>query len=126
MQEEDLNSKRSYFANQVEAVGGLFGDYDAFVGINYDVFFVPIPIFEPMGKVKSGLFSLSRHAPVKVDRHSLPGNYSWPMKLFMLDRCFLVKRFPVSNGRELLVINTHNSAYDDGSLRKAQIDTIIT
>ena len=40
----------------------------------------------------------------------------------MLDRCFLVNRYPVSNGNELLMINTHNSAYDDGSLRKQQMD----
>ncbi|MBW1867289.1 MAG: hypothetical protein JRI38_06050 [Deltaproteobacteria bacterium] len=40
----------------------------------------------------------------------------------MLDRCFLVNRYPVSDGKELLVINTHNSAYDDGSLRKGQMD----
>jgi endonuclease/exonuclease/phosphatase family metal-dependent hydrolase len=44
------------------------------------------------------------------------------MNLFMLDRCFLVNRFPVNNGRELVIINTHNSAYDDGSLRNQQMD----
>jgi hypothetical protein len=44
------------------------------------------------------------------------------MGVFMLDRCFLVNRYPLSGGRELLVINTHNSAYDDGSLRKAQME----
>jgi endonuclease/exonuclease/phosphatase family metal-dependent hydrolase len=44
------------------------------------------------------------------------------MKLFMLDRCFLVQRHPVENGKELVVVNTHNSAYDDGSLRKQQMN----
>ena len=39
----------------------------------------------------------------------------------MLDRCFLVSRFPLNNSKELLVVNTHNSAYDDGSLRKQQM-----
>ena len=44
------------------------------------------------------------------------------MGVFMLDRCFLVDRFPLAGGRELLVINTHNSAYDDGTLKKGQMD----
>ena len=74
-----------------------------------------------MGKVESGLLSLTRHTPARVDRYSFPGNYSWPMRLFMLDRCFLVQRHPLSDGHELLIINTHNSAYDDGSLRRQQM-----
>ena len=75
-----------------------------------------------MGKVKSGLMTLSKYCPDRVVRHSFPGNYSWPMSLFMLDRCFLVNRYTLSNQKELLVINTHNSAYDDGSLRARQMD----
>ena len=65
--------------------------------------------------------TLSKSEPSRVERHSFPGNYSWPMSLFMLDRCFLVNRHQVSNGQELLIINTHNSAYDDGSLRAQQM-----
>jgi endonuclease/exonuclease/phosphatase family metal-dependent hydrolase len=33
----------------------------------------------------------------------------------------MVQRHPVSDGNELVIINTHNSAYDDGSLRKQQM-----
>ena len=39
----------------------------------------------------------------------------------MLDRCFLVLRNKLKNGKELLVINTHNSAYDDGALKEMQM-----
>ena len=121
LQEVDISSKRSYHINQVEAIGEEFQPYEAFTGINYKVFFVPIPVSNPMGKVESGLLSLTRHTPARVDRYSFPGNYSWPMSLFMLDRCFLVQRHPLSDGHELLIINTHNSAYDDGSLRRQQM-----
>ena len=31
-------------------------------------------------------------------------------------------RFPTTSGKELLIINTHNSAYDDGSLKKLEMD----
>ena len=121
LQEVDVNSKRSYHTNQVEALAEEFPAYQTYTGINYKVFLVPIPLSNPMGQVESGLFSLTKHTPTRVDRYSFPGNYSWPMSLFMLDRCFLVQRHPLSNGHDLLIINTHNSAYDDGSLRKQQM-----
>ena len=121
LQEVDRNSKRSYHLNQFEIIEGHFHQFGAFFGMNYQVFFVPIPLKNPMGKVESGLMTLSKHSPSGVSRHSFPGNYSWPMKLFMLDRCFLVNRYPVNNGNELVIINTHNSAYDDGTLRELQM-----
>jgi len=124
LQEVDRNSKRSYHKNQIETIGQEFAGFKIYFGLNYDVFFVPIPLSNPMGKVESGLMTLTKHIPAEVDRYSFPGNYSWPMKLFMLDRCFLVERHPVSNGKELLIINTHNSAYDDGSLRTQQMETL--
>ena len=121
LQEVDQDSKRSYHLNQYQIIDEEFGDFQAYFGMNYKVPFVPIPLREPMGKVHSGLVTLSRHTPARVIRHQFPGNYGWPMKLFMLDRCYLVNRYPLSGGHELLVINTHNSAYDDGSLREQQM-----
>jgi endonuclease/exonuclease/phosphatase family metal-dependent hydrolase len=53
----------------------------------------------------------------------LPGEFSWPTRIFQLDRCLLVQRFNHANGKELVVMNLHNSAYDsDGSLKKLQMD----
>jgi len=121
LQEVDKNSKRSYHINEYEIIKDLFQDYHFSFGKNYNVAFVPIPLKEPMGKVESGLMTLSKHSPLSVERHSFPGNYSWPKKLFMLDRCFLVNRVGLNNGKELIIVNTHNSAYDDGSLRKEQM-----
>jgi len=121
LQEVDKNSKRSYHINEFQEINDQFQGYHSSFGMNYDVGFVPIPVTEPMGKVKSGLMTLSRQCPESVERHSFPGNYSWPKKLFMLDRCFLVHRYQVSNQSELVLINTHNSAYDDGTLRAQQI-----
>jgi endonuclease/exonuclease/phosphatase family metal-dependent hydrolase len=122
LQEVDRDSKRSYHHNQFDVIEGHFHHYGTYFGKNYDVSFVPIPIKEPMGKVESGLMTVSKYAPSTVTRHSFPGNFAWPMRLFMLDRCFLVNRYPVVDGKDLLIINTHNSAYDDGSLRKQQMD----
>ena len=121
LQEVDRNSKRSYHHNQVEIIGVHFPSFQSYFGMNYNVSFVPIPLKSPMGKVESGLLTLSKLSPSAVSRHSFPGNYAWPVKLFMLDRCFLVNRYPVNNGNDLIVVNTHNSAYDDGSLREQQM-----
>lgn len=121
-QEVDKKSKRSYRINQLDAlVNQLVGSHAAF-GRNYDVFCVPLPVSSPYGRVLSGLATLGKEKPVSSVRHSFPGNYAWPKGTFMLDRCFLVNRYPLAGNRQLLVVNTHNSAYDDGTLRKGQMD----
>lgn len=122
LQEVDTHSKRSYYVNELDSFNNLLPQFTSFLGKNYDVFFVPSPPISPLGKVTSGLVSYSKFNPKTVTRYAFPGNYSWPVKLFMLDRCFLVTRYPTNNHRELIVINTHNSAYDDGSLKKQQME----
>jgi len=121
-QEVDKKSKRSYRINQLDALANnLEGSFASF-GKNYDVFFVPMPLTSPYGRVLSGIATLGRTAPISSVRRSFPGNYAWPKGTFMLDRCFLVNRYPLPGERQLLVVNTHNSAYDDGTLRKRQMD----
>ncbi len=122
LQEVDEKSKRSYKSNQVNVLNKVLSSHYSFFCLNYHVRYVPMPFLRPMGKVKSGLLSYSRHIPLKSIRYSFPGNYGWPKGIFMLDRCFMEQRFPLNNGKELVVINTHNSAYDDGSLRKEQLN----
>jgi len=127
-QEVDKNSKRSYSINEYSKIADLFPKYHSGFGKNYDVFFVPVPPSDPLGGVLSGLLTLSRFEPKSIVRRSFPGNYAWPQGLFMLDRCFLVSRYLLENientgdtKKELVVINTHNSAYDDGTLRSNQM-----
>lgn len=122
LQEVDEKSKRSYNKNEISAIKSSLADHSSYFAYNYKVAFVPLPPSKPMGRVSSGLLSFSKARPAKVERHSFPGNYSWPKNLFMLDRCFLVSRFSLKNKKELLVINTHNSAYDDGTLRDNQMN----
>ncbi len=122
LQEVDRRSKRGYLIAQTDSIKSDFPYWHAAFVKNYDVFFVPLPPLKPMGRVESGLLSLSRYEPLSSTRHAFPGNYSFPMGLFMLDRCFLVNRYPLDNGKELLIVNTHNSAYDDGTLKKEQME----
>ncbi|MBN1250593.1 MAG: hypothetical protein JXR51_02235 [Bacteroidales bacterium] len=122
IQEVDKESKRSYKINQYDSLKTSFPDYYTSFGKNYDVFFVPTPPSQPYGKVVSGLMTLSKFEAKNITRFQFPGNYDFPKGLFMLDRCFLVNRFNIENGKELLIINTHNSAYDDGSLKAGQME----
>jgi endonuclease/exonuclease/phosphatase family metal-dependent hydrolase len=125
IQEIDFRSKRSYGTDQFEAVqaklDGHHGDY----AINYKSAFVPSPFREPMGRVKAGQATFSRHIPASASRIATPGAYAWPVRLFMLKRCFLVSRYPVENGRELVLFNIHNSAFDDaGDLREKELELL--
>ncbi len=122
-QEIDINSKRSYHINQYEALQARKPDFAGSYAMNYDVKRVPLPIVQfwnTMGKVEAGVGSYSKYQPKSATRYQFPGNYSWPTRIFQLDRCFLVNRFATQNGKELIVINTHNSAYDKGGVLKAQ------
>lgn len=124
LQEVDKKSRRSYKLNQFDSISQVLDTYHGSFAQNYKVAFVPVPPSNPMGKVDGGLVSFSKNEAFSVNRFSFPGNYAWPKGLFLLDRCFMVQRFYTSNGKELLIINTHNSAYDDGTLRTQQMEVM--
>jgi endonuclease/exonuclease/phosphatase family metal-dependent hydrolase len=121
LQEVDKNSKRSYNINEYDSLTRSLKNYQSYFAKNYDVFFVPVPPATPMGKVLSGIVTFSKYQSSSSVRYSFPGKYGFPKQLFMLDRCFLVSRYPLPNGKELLIINTHNEAFDPGQIRRAQM-----
>ncbi len=114
VQEVDVNSRRSFNTSQIDLLKEALPGHTYTFAANYDADFVPSPLLNPMGRVYSGLMSFSKFAPVTAERYSYPLNFRWPMKLFMLDRCFIMERFKTADGKELILINTHNSAYADG------------
>ena len=119
LQEVDTNSKRSYSDNQAKRLQMTFKNYCSSFAINYDAW-VPLPVLKPMGKVKAGMMTLSKFKALEAIRYAYPSSYSWPKKLFMLDRCFILSRFNVENGKQLVLINLHNSAFDDAADMRAQ------
>jgi len=125
LQEVDRDSKRSYRIDQYEKIDSSLSDHKSFFAKNYDVFFVPTPLSKPMGKVVSGIATYSKYTPVSSIRYSLPGDFGFPTQLFYLDRCFMANRYKVENGTELVLINTHNEAFDEGGeIRKAQMESL--
>lgn len=121
LQEVDISSKRSYHINQFDQISNNLHNYSGYFATNYQAQFVPVPLRAPLGKVRSGLATFTRFAPKQVARHDFPGKYPWPKRIFMLDRCFLVSRYQLPNDAELVVVNTHNSAYDNGKLKEKEM-----
>ncbi len=121
LQEVDVEAKRTYYINERDSIEKKLPNFLSIYADNYLVNFVPVPVSDPMGYVQAGLQFLSKPIPNKSTRYSFPGNYSWPTSLFMLDRCFICNRYKIGNQKELIIINTHNSAFDDGSLKKQQL-----
>jgi len=122
-QEVDRYSKRSYRVDQAEILSSLKPAYDSRFAMNFKVFFIPYPVHQPIGRVKSGLLSLSTYKVAESLRHQIPGSYSWPTRLFMLRRCISVSRYDTGvPGRSLYLANVHLSAYDDGGMRREQLE----
>jgi endonuclease/exonuclease/phosphatase family metal-dependent hydrolase len=126
LQEVDKHSKRSYYNDEFALFQKQTKNYFGSFALNFNVKFVPKKYFEPIGHVESGLASFSKHAPTSAMRFQFPGEFSWPLRLFNLDRCFLASRFLLQNGKELIVVNTHNSAYDNGSMKQQEMEYLKT
>ena len=122
LQEVDVFSKRSYYTDQFETYRKRLSDYRAFFAYNYNSLYVPVPLKQPMGRVKGGIALFSRPEPLEVLRYQYPSRFSFPMRLFNLKRCLLSARYRMLNGRTLTVSNTHNTAYDTGGMRTQEMN----
>lgn len=120
LQEVDLNSSRSFEINQLDFLKERLNNYSYIYGVNYRVPWVPVPLTNPMGKVESGIMTFSKYEINQAYRYDLPGKEKWPIQLFELDRCFTESRFKVDSGDELVLVNLHLSAFDEGGLIRQQ------
>ena len=119
LQEVDADSARTY---KIDERPYLETDMDntAFA-LNYSCPFVPVP-WPPIGKVNSGLFTMTQDLKIEsAERLSLPCPFSWPLRIANLKRCLLVSYLPVyGTDKQLVLINLHLEAYDDGEGKIAQ------
>ena len=120
LQEVDTDSTRSYQVNQKQALEQAYPDFSSAFAVNFHSAFLAYPIGDPHGVVNAGLLMLGNAHVDSAVRRSFPVDDGFPTKFFDLDRCFLVERLPVSDGRELVLVNSHMSAYDEGGLIRAQ------
>ena len=120
LQEVDISGKRSF--NVDELAYFRQQHYSISYGINYDVFFVPVPITNPHGDAKSGIATLAKTNPFKAERYDFAGEEPFPKGLFDLQRCFTITRYAVAQDKELVLINAHFSAFDKGGkIREQQL-----
>ena len=122
VQEADRDSKRSYYVNEYQSLIDTFSDYEASFAPNFKAGLVPLPLYNMTGKVDAGIASFSKFDVTEATRIQLPIPFSWPMKLFNLKRCLLVNRMPIEGSeKELVTINLHLEAYDDGEGKAKQL-----
>ena len=125
LQEIDRNSTRTYGSDQLEELGKVIPEFSSSYAVNYQVGYIPYPVTDPIGKVNAGLCTFSKHVPQCNERHAYDAFFSWPKRLVFLKRCFLVSSYEVCGGKQLLVINLHNSAFDvTGELRSKELATL--
>lgn len=126
LQEVDDDSDRSYHVNQRQMLEEALTEDAAYFASNFHSGFLAYPIPDFHGSVSAGLLTLSDVTATNVTRRSYPIDESWPTKFFDLDRCFVVLRYPVSDGHELVLINSHMSAYDEGGTVREQQLALLT
>ena len=123
LQEVDADSGRTY---EIDERPYLETDMDntAFA-MNYSCPFVPVP-WPPIGKVNSGLFTMTRDLKIEsAERISLPCPFSWPLRIANLKRCLLVSHLPIEGSdKQLVLVNLHLEAYDDGEGKIAQTNQL--
>ena len=125
LQEVDVNSARTGHTDQFAQLQNELSANASFA-YNYNCPFVPIPL-PPIGKVQSGVATMtSLSMKENAERISLFCPFSWPVSTSNLKRCLLVTRTDVANSdKELVLINLHLEAYEDGEGRIAQTKQLI-
>jgi endonuclease/exonuclease/phosphatase family metal-dependent hydrolase len=122
IQEADIYSSRSYFTDEVGGMGKVLHGHTPLFAKNYDCCFVPVPLNNPMGRVVSGIACFPKFKPISAERIDFGTRFSWPKQLVMLKRCLLVMRYRMNDGKDLVVVNLHNSTFDKGgTLRKKEL-----
>ena len=124
-QEIDVQSDRSYQINQVEEAKKMFSSYNSTFASNFHSGFLIYPLHDMHGAVQSGLLSMSAIDITNATRYSYPVSTKFPDKFFDLDRCFQVTRYRTPDNHELVMINSHMSAYDaNGEYRAKQLKVL--
>lgn len=130
LQEVDVNSSRTGSMDQSRAYWESLladgkGRYSSSHALNYSCDFVPYPL-PPIGKVHSGLQTLSSFYVDSAQRIALPCPFSWPVSAANLKRCLLVSRVPLDDSdKDLVLVNLHLEAYDDGEGKAAQTKVLM-
>lgn len=120
LQEVDEDADRSYHVNQKEFIKTAMTGYASVFANNFHSAYLFYPFNDPHGAGQAGLLSFSRYQISEAERRSYPVDNSFITKFTDLDPVLCAKRLPVEGGMELVLINSHMSAYDEGGTIRAQ------
>lgn len=109
-QEIDYDSTRTYHLDEYGLLKNKLSEYMSVRAVNYDSAFLLYPFYEPHGSSKSGIATFSKYEITGSVRRSLPVSNDFN-RFLDLDRCYTVSRLNTDNGKELVIINIHMSAY---------------
>lgn len=124
VQETDVEATRSYYINEYELLTSPFDDKVKVYAQNYDSPYLFYPLLEPHGKTKAGIVTISDFTVTSALRRSLPIQSGFA-KFLDLDRCYSISRIPTDNGKELILINFHLSAYTtDPTIADSQLQVL--
>lgn len=122
LQEVDADSHRSCNFDEVTHFTEGRDACSSAYALNYSCPFVPFP-WPPMGKINSGILTTSSFAAEgeTAERIALPCPFSWPLRTANLKRCLLITRYALpGTDAQLVAVNLHLEAYDDGEGKAAQ------
>ncbi len=126
IQEVDKDATRSYHMDQTVLLSDTFSDYSRVYAENWDSPFLMYPFTQPHGKSVAGIMTFSSQGITSALRRSLPIEDT-VMKLVDLDRCYSISRVPGPDGRELVIVNFHLSAYtSDGLIAIEQLKMVLS
>lgn len=123
LQEVDINTPRGgHFDQMAFLQEHIKQPYSYTYAINHYVKFLAFPLLDMSGYVNSGLLTGAKYQVKQAQRINLPAYEQWPERLVFEKPCLTLYRMPTENNKELILINTHLSAYDEGGkARKAQL-----
>ncbi len=114
-QEVDTKANRSYSINEYEMLQESFEGYSSTYASNFHSGYLFYPFTNPLGSVNSGIATFSKYNISSSVRRSFPVDEGFFQRFFDLDRCFEINRLPIEGTTaELVLINLHMSAYDEG------------
>lgn len=120
LQEVDVDSTRSYHVDQLAVLERAFPGHQVVFASNFHSAFLAYPPHDMHGSVESGLLTLSDVCVTSATRRSYPIDEGFPQRFFDLDRCFSVVRIPTDDGHDLVLVNNHMSAYNEGGVYRAK------
>jgi len=117
IQEADRDARRSHGINQPDLLHDHMrrDDYQRMYAPNFKAPFVPYPLSyrDHIGRIDSGLLTLSAFSAPSASRHAFDTDFLWPLSTVTFKRAMLITHIPIEGSeRRLVVINIHLSPFD--------------